>query len=91
MGRPLHELSDLKKEQTQDKLLIPAGEFVALLAAAVLMLGLVFGPATLGGTARNALFATVASFSRAINEFGSMGSQVEARTSQKDGTAGRTR
>jgi hypothetical protein len=38
----LHELSDQEKRQAAEELMLPAAEFLALFAAAVLLLGFVF-------------------------------------------------
>ena len=43
MKKNLHELSAIERSQVTDDLLLPAAEFLALLLAAVLLLGMIFG------------------------------------------------
>jgi hypothetical protein len=82
MKRGLHELSEREKSQVQDRLTIPVGEFIALLVAALLTLGLLFGPPTLASVARNTALATIATFSSAVTQIGMIGSRMEARASE---------
>ena len=86
MKRGLHDLSELEKSQERDQLMIPAGEFIALFTAALLTLGLLFGPPTLASVVRNAALATVATFSSTVTQIGMIGSRMEAKASEQ--TAG---
>ena len=83
MKRVLHELSEREKSQEWERLTIPAGEFIALFTAALLTLGLLFGPPTLAGAARNGVLATVATFSGAVGQIEMMGSRMEAKASEQ--------
>ena len=89
MTRGVHELSEYEKRQAQDRLMIPIGEFVALLIGAVLMLGLLFSPPTLAGAAKDVVQATAATFSGAIAQIGTLGTRMEARASERDAAAGK--
>jgi len=91
MKRGLHDLSELEKSQVQDRLMIPAGEFIALFAAALLTLGLIFGPPTLAGVARNAAVATVGTFSSAVSQLGMIGSRMEAKASEQSAGAAKAK
>jgi hypothetical protein len=43
MRKNLHELSEFERSQMTEDLMLPAGDFLALLLGAVLLLGMVFG------------------------------------------------
>lgn len=89
MKRGLHELSEREKSQAQDQLMIPMGEFAALFAGALLVLSLLFGPATLKSAARHVALASVATFSGAIGQIGTIGTRMEARASEHGVASGK--
>lgn len=83
MKRDLHELSESELNELQDRLMIPAGEFVAVFAGAVLTVGLVFGPPTLASAARHVVLATAGAISGTFAQLGTIGSRVEAKPVEK--------
>ena len=87
MKRVLHDLSEREKSQERERLTIQAGEFIALFTAALLTLGLLFGPPTLVSMARNGVLATVAAFWGAVTQLGMIGSRMEAKASEQAAAA----
>ncbi len=84
MKRGLHELSDLERIELRDGLMMPAGEFVAMFAGALLTLGLLVGTATLSGAARQVVLTTAARLSDAMTQIGMIGTRMEAEASEHD-------
>jgi hypothetical protein len=81
--RGLHELSDRELSEALSDLTIPAGEFVALFFAGVLLsLSFLLGPSTLVSATRGLVAATIATSSGAITQISTtMDRPLEAQAS----------